>query len=269
MNYVKLIFELKNSDEADIVSALLADFLCQGFEEHDTQLFAFFNEAEFDQTAIDEVLLPFGYVYQTELVPHINWNAQWESNFEPIRINDDVGVRAGFHPAFTDCRYDIVITPKMSFGTGHHETTRMMLEFACETDFEGKSVLDFGCGTGVLAILAHLKGAHPVLGIDNDDWSIENARENCDRNDGASIEISGTDIQAIDRSFDIILANINLNVLLETLPALRKLLHPHGHIFLSGILISDIPKLSECFTGLGFTLQSQKQKKEWVALHIN
>ncbi|GBL34902.1 ribosomal protein L11 methyltransferase [Filimonas sp.] len=97
-------------------------------------------------------------------MPHINWNAQWESNFEPIRINDEVGIRAGFHPPFTDCRYDIVITPKMSFGTGHHETTRMILEYSCETDFEGKSVLDFGCGTGVLAILAHLKGAHPVLG---------------------------------------------------------------------------------------------------------
>jgi ribosomal protein L11 methyltransferase len=268
MNYVKLIFELKNPEEADILSALLADFPCQGFEENDRQLFAFFDEGEFDHAGIDETLLPFGYTYHTETVPHINWNAQWESNFEPIRINDEVGIRAGFHPAFTDCRYDIVITPKMSFGTGHHETTRMMLEFACETDFEGKSVLDFGCGTGVLAILAYLKGAHPVLGIDNDDWSIENARENCDRNHGASIEISGMDIQAIDQRFDIILANINLNVLLETLPKLKALLSVNGHIFLSGILASDIPKLSECFTGLGFTLKSQKQKKEWVALHI-
>ncbi len=269
MNYVKLIFDLKNPDDADMLSALLTGMDCQGMEENDTQLFAFFDETVFDEAAIREVLLPFPYLFKKEIVPQINWNAQWESNFEPIRINNEVGVRASFHPPFNDCKFDIVITPKMSFGTGHHETTRMMMEYACETDFENKSVLDFGCGTGVLAILARLKGAHPVLGIDHDQWSIENAKENCERNGCSDIDISDIDIQAIEQTFDIILANINLNVLLETLPKLKKILNAGGHIFLSGILVSDIPKLSECFTGLGFTLHSQKQKKDWVALYVN
>ncbi len=269
MNYVKLIFDLAHPDDADILSALLNDMDCQGIEENDTQLFVFFDEGLFDEAAIRDVLVPFSFLYTKEIVPQINWNAQWESNFEPIRINDEVGVRASFHPPFGDCKFDIEITPKMSFGTGHHETTRMMLEYACETDFQDKSVLDFGCGTGVLAILARLKGAHPVLGIDHDQWSIENAIENCERNKCGDIEISDIDIQAIDQSFDIILANINLNVLLESLPKLKKILNTGGHIFLSGILDSDISTLSACFTALGFTLRSQKQKKDWVALYIN
>lgn len=269
MNYVKLIFDLKSPEEADLISAILSEVECQGFEEKDDQLLAFFYETNFDENKVLELLSPFELKYSKKLIPHENWNAQWESNFEPIRINQEVGLRADFHPPFHDCKYDIVITPKMSFGTGHHETTQMMLEYACETNFKKKAVLDFGCGTGVLAILASLKGAHPVLGIDNDEWSIENAKENCARNQCHEIEISIADIESLKPSFDIILANINLNVLLEHLPAMKKLLSDRGDIFMSGILSSDLAILTEAFVKLGFKLVSQKQKKDWIALHIN
>ncbi len=269
MNYVKLIFELNKPGDADILSALFSDLNCQGLEETENTLMVFFYENEFDEATVNESIQAFEYMYKKELVPHENWNAQWESNFEPIRINDEVGIRANFHPPFTNCRYDIVITPKMSFGTGHHETTQMMLEFACEIDFANKAVLDFGCGTGVLAIFAAMKGAESVKGIDNDNWSVENATENCIKNKCPQIDISGQDIFTINNTFDIILANINLNILLETLPQLKKILKPKGEIFLSGILFSDIQIISECFTELGFRLISQNRKKDWVALHIN
>lgn len=269
MNYVKLIFDLKKPEDADLISAILSEVECQGFEEKDDKLFSFLYEANFDEAQVNELLSPFGFTYIKEIIPHENWNAQWESNFEPIRINHEVGLRADFHPPFQDCRYDIVITPKMSFGTGHHETTQMMLEYACEINFENKSVLDFGCGTGVLAIFASLKGAQPVLGIDNDAWSIENAKENCIRNGCDQVEISISDIESLKSTYDIILANINLNVLLQYLPTMKKLLNAEGNIFMSGVLISDLPALTESFSGLGFKLISQKQKKDWIALHIN
>jgi ribosomal protein L11 methyltransferase len=269
MNYIKLIFEIKNAEEPDIISALLSDMNPQGFEENENQLLAFFHENEFNQATLTEILAPFSFTYKLETIPHENWNAQWESNFEPIRINNEVGVRANFHPPFSECAYDIIITPKMSFGTGHHETTQMMLSYECELDFKGKSVLDFGCGTGVLAIFASLKGASYVKGIDNDAWSIENARENCLMNHCKKIEITDQDIQVLNQTFNVILANINLNVLLVSMVKLKKLLAKDGQIILSGILNSDIPAILTCISELGLRLNSQKQMKDWVALHIN
>ena len=268
MNYAKLIFDLKDPDDGDILAAFLSSMNIQGFEEYDQSLFVFFNEEDYDEAAVNALVAPLSYTFKTEIIPHENWNSQWESNFQPIRISNEVGVRADFHPPFTDCQYDIIITPKMSFGTGHHETTQMMLEFESETLFENKSVLDFGCGTGVLAIFARLKGGNRVMGIDNDDWSMQNAKENCERNQCDDIEISLQDLDTIKGKFDIILANINLNVLLESFNKMKDLLDPGGQIFLSGILISDIPTISKCFTDLGFELIAQKQKKDWVALHV-
>jgi len=268
MNYVKLIFDLKTPDDGDILAAFLSSMNVQGFEEYDRSLFVFFNEEEYNEAEVKELVAPMSYTFQTEIIPHENWNSQWESNFQPIRISNEVGVRADFHPPFTDCKYDIIITPKMSFGTGHHETTQMMLEFESETPFENKSVLDFGCGTGLLAIFARLKGGNHVIGIDNDEWSMENAKENCLRNQCQDIVISPQDLQTIDGKFDFVLANINLNVLLESFGKMKELLDSGGQIFLSGILLSDIPAISKCFTDLGFELIAQKQKKDWVALHV-
>lgn len=268
MKYVKIIFTLQQADDAEIIMALLAEFPFLGFEQMDTQLLAYCNEDVFDEIVLKELLVDFACSYTSETIAHENWNQVWESNFEPIRVGSDIGVRASFHEALVDCKYEIVITPKMSFGTGHHETTQMMLEYIGEIDCTHKSVFDFGCGTGVLAILATMKGANKIIGIDNDAWSVENAIENCRNNQADDIEISIQDISEIHQRFDIILANINLNILLEYLPQMKSLLNEGGLIIMSGIFVSDISQLKSKFESLGMQQVSMKQKKDWAALCI-
>lgn len=269
MNYVKLSFETSKTEDAELIMALLSDFEVQGFEQQEKELFAYFKEDQYEEAEIEACLAAFQIKYTKSLVPHENWNANWESNFEPVQVGNEIGIRAHFHPAFKNCKYEIVITPKMSFGTGHHETTQMMLEFGVETNFNGKSVFDFGTGTGVLAIFAALKGASKILAIDNDPWSIENAIENCKQNNCTQVEVSLEDIGNIHRTFDIILANINLNVLQESLPIMKKMLALQGQIYLSGILETDQPNMEKCISSIGLSLVSSKRKGNWLALHIN
>ncbi len=269
MKYVKLIFTLQHEDDAEIIMALLSEFSILGFEQMETQLLAYSSEDVFNENLLKEMLGEFNCNYTIETIAHENWNQIWESNFEPIRVGSDIGVRASFHDALVDCKYEIVITPKMSFGTGHHETTQMMLEYIGETDCQNKSVFDFGCGTGVLAILTKMKGANKIYGIDHDAWSVENAIENCRNNDCNDIEISIQDITEIQECFDIILANINLNILLEYLPLMKSLLNAGGIIIMSGIFVNDIPQLKSKFESLGMQLVSTKQKKDWAAVCIN
>jgi len=266
MNYIKISFPIQDQNDADTISALLCDLPTEGSEQTESALYIFFAESQFDEVEIKNRVVSFPFT--TEIIPYQNWNAVWESNFEPIQINSQVGVRAHFHPPFKDCKYDIVITPKMSFGTGHHETTQMMMTMMNTLDYTNKDVLDFGCGTGVLAIFSKLKGAAIVKGIDNDEWSVENSIENCRNNHCEDIEISIEPLENIDYKYDIILANINLNVLLQTLPKLYSILKTKGDLLLSGILDTDFLTIQHCFTALGFTLIAQQQKKNWIALHI-
>jgi ribosomal protein L11 methyltransferase len=268
MNSIKLIFKTANSDQGDYISGLLSSLEIEGSEQIEGELYIYIQESNYNESDVKTLLQGHPFDFSTEILPMQNWNAVWESNFEPIRIHQTVGVRAHFHPPFTDCQYDILITPKMSFGTGHHETTQMMLTYLCDTDCSNKSVFDFGCGTGVLAIFAKLKGSAETIGIDNDAWSVENAIENCIQNKCRDIQISDDTLQEFNKPFDIILANINLNVLLETLPKLHEMLKSDGVLYLSGILISDINTISERFINLGFELISKKQLQTWSALHI-
>jgi ribosomal protein L11 methyltransferase len=177
-------------------------------------------------------------------------------------------VRAHFHPPFQHIQYDIEITPKMSFGTGHHATTQLMLQYMCETDFEKKTVFDFGSGTGVLAIFASMKGAESVVAIDNDAWSVLNAIENCERNNCTNIRVSADEIDVISGTFDIILANINLNILIQYKGQIKHLLKPNGKLFLSGLLTSDKTNILSHYQEMGFELLSAKQQKEWIALEM-
>lgn len=268
MNSIKLTFKIANAEQCDLLTALLSDLHLDGTEQNDEEFIAYFPENTFNEFEVNDRIQSLHIPYSKEIIEMKNWNATWEANFEPILINNEVGVRAHFHPPFTDCKYDIVITPKMSFGTGHHETTQMMLNYLCEIDCEQKSVFDFGCGTGVLAILAKLKGASHTIGIDNDPWSVENGNENCLKNNCSSIEISDKTLHEVEGTFDIILANINLNVLMETLPRLYEMLNNKGDLYLSGILISDLDTISERLSGLNFEIISQKQLKNWLSLHI-
>lgn len=268
MNSVKLIFENTDEQKSDMITALLSTEGAEGFEYADNHFYAFFAENNFDENVIETILEPFDFHFKKEIIAPQNWNEEWEKNFEPILINDEVGVRAFFHPPFEHIKYDIEITPKMSFGTGHHATTQLMLQYGCETDFEGKTVFDFGCGTGVLAIFASMKKASHIVAIDNDAWSVENAKENCERNHCHNIDVSLDDIEILQEPFDMILANINLNILIQYKHQLKKLLKPEGKLYMSGLLTSDKSTITSEYVEMGFEVKSQKQQKEWIALEM-
>ena len=200
----------------------------------------------------------------TESVEDKNWNEVWEANFDPITINN-VGIRAEFHDPM-DTKYEIIIQPKMAFGTGHHETTNMMIEHMSNMDFKGKSVLDYGCGTGILAIFAHKLDAQQIVAIDMQEEAIDNTVEQMMLNDIPSIDIDveQSDITFLDdKPFDIILANINRHVLLSKTADIHKRLKPNGQLIMSGILKSDEKKILSQYGSLGFELKDSKYQGEW------
>lgn len=198
-------------------------------------------------------------------MPNINWNEEWEKNFSPIYVADQVLIRAEFHepqPQF----HEIVIQPKMSFGTGHHPTTHLMIQQMLELDFEGKKVLDMGCGTSVLAIFAKQRGAEKVTAIDIDEWSVENSKENAARNE-VDIDISqGTSENLGKEKFDIILANINRNILISDIPAYVKVLNDGGQLLLSGLCFFDVDDILSVCSEQQLTLKNKQQKEEWMSL---
>lgn len=268
MNFACLQITGCSNEQADILTAILPAEVLLGTEINEENALFYFQEDACPVEAIEACLNQLGLKGTWQEIPLQNWNAQWESNFDPIRIHDELGIRAEFHPPFTDVKYDVVITPKMSFGTGHHETTRLMAEYIKEIPCQNKSVFDFGTGTGILAIYAAKRGASPVLGTDNDAWSIENGRENCDRNGCAHIDISHTPCSELTGPYNLIIANINLNVLLEHGTDLYRLLDENGDLLLSGVLITDENQLSTAFETLGFEKISTKARKNWLALHF-
>ena len=180
MEYIKITFADLQPEQKEILIAQLADAGYEGFEEKDSSLDAFIKSKSFDTIILKEISFKYQTTYTKEKIAETNWNQVWESNFEPVIVNDYVAIRADFHKPIANTKFEIVITPKMSFGTGHHATTYMMIELMKEIDLNGSSVLDFGSGTGILAILAEKEGAKNIEAIDNDDWSIANAGENFD-----------------------------------------------------------------------------------------
>lgn len=218
---------------------LLSLFDFDGFEEKDEQLLCFFAEGKIDEEEVKEIINNRGLSYLRSTILPQNWNALWESSFAPVVINNFCCVRADFHQPVAKTKYEIVITPKMSFGTGHHATTYLMIEQMAKMDFKGKRVADFGTGTGILAILAEKLGSSYIWAIDNDDWSIENAKENVQKNDCKVISIEKIDAFKGKQKFDIILANINKNVIIKNLDGLVLGLNKGGQLLLSGLLKAD------------------------------
>ncbi len=261
-NYIKIAFENISAEQREIMIALLSEKGFDGFEELDDALFAFIAEEKFD----DAVLLQFEtgepVTYQKTVISETNWNKLWESGFNPVTVDDFAGIRAGFHQPLNNVQHEIIITPKMSFGTGHHATTYMMIETIQGIDFKNKSVLDFGTGTGILAILALKLGAEKVTAIDCDEWSIENAAENFKHNSCENINLIRSDRLAINERFDIILANINKHVLLENAEALKNAQSPSGTLVISGVLLQDKADMTEVF---GIPV-SVKEKNNWLCL---
>ena len=226
-------------EQQDWVIAHLAEAGYEGFEQTDRELKAYIPETAFDKLYLKELAFKYQLTYNVETIAAQNWNTVWESNFQPIVVDDFVGVRASFHEPMSGVDHEIVITPKMSFGTGHHATTWMMMQQMKEIDFLNKVVFDFGTGTGVLSILAEKLKAKEIIAADIDDWSIQNAKENILLNQCRHITIIQTDSMCTYDKVDIILANINKNVLLDNMEKMAGQLKNKGVLLLSGLLTAD------------------------------
>ncbi|GAB3412401.1 50S ribosomal protein L11 methyltransferase [Niabella aquatica] len=263
--YVVIIFENISEEVKDILLASL-QHAAEGFEESNNGLKAVFLKENYDEKAIAEIAGNYNVLYEKEEIAARNWNALWESNFDPVIIDDFAGIRASFHEPLKKVQHEIIITPKMSFGTGHHATTHLMMQQMGKIDFKHKSVFDFGTGTGILAILAHKLGASSVIANDIDEWSITNAQENFGHNHAQTIQLLQSGSAEMDKSFDIILANINRNVLTDNIPVLSRQLHKNGLLILSGILEADEEVISNCAEAYQLSLLEKTTRNQWVCL---
>ena len=265
MNYLQFDFEVRNNEQSEKLVALLSEKGFEGFEEEPTILKAFIAEKDFKEDAFLNVVELFEeLVYHKYTVENINWNKQWEEGFQPVLVNDFVGIRATFHAPLEKVLHEIIITPKMSFGTGHHATTFLMIQQMKEIDFVGKAVLDFGTGTGVLAILANKLGASNILAIDYDEWSITNTIENIEQNGSKNIRVAQLSTLPSDVKFDIILANINLNVILTSLKEIVSSSSSGTYILLSGFLLENEKVIVSSLAEAGLQYISTSQRGDWI-----
>lgn len=254
----------------DILIAQLADADYEGFEETHEQIIAYIPENDFSEQILNAILKPHLLDYSQETIANTNWNAVWESNFEPVQVDDFCGIRADFHEPMTGkVLHEIVITPKMSFGTGHHATTFSMIRLMQDIDFQGKSVFDFGTGTGILAILAEKLGAVKADAIDNDEWAVNNSIENIAANHTGKVKVWQADnLEVITDTYDVILANINRNILLRFMKDMRRLLPQNGLLLLSGILVEDEQVITNEAVANGFVFERKAQKENWLAIQF-
>ncbi len=267
MNYIEIDFETVNEDQLSQLVALLSEHGFEGFEEEGNLLKSFIAENQFSQESLDEVIRIFENIsYTKSVVENINWNEAWEKSFEPVKVGNFVAIRADFHTPINDVKHEIIITPQMSFGTGHHATTYLMLQQMEQLDFTNKSVLDFGTGTGVLAIVADKMGAKEVVAIDYDEWSIRNAQENIAANGCSHITVNQSDVVPGAQQFDIILANINLNVIVQNMSSIAKAAGKQAMILVSGFFKTDEPAILECIRTFHLTHVNSIQKGEWMCL---
>ena len=271
--YLEYKFKINPLQPAsDILIAELGEAGFESFLENEDGVLAYIQKRDWNIDILKGIQILNSPNFEIEIehgfkeIEQENWNATWERNFSPIQIGDQCVVRAPFHEK-PDVEFDIVIAPKMSFGTGHHETTYMMLQFILEHDFCGKSVLDMGSGTGVLAILSAMKGAGSVDAIDIDNWCYLNATENVERNNCQDIAVYEGDSSLLKgRSYDVVIANINRNILLEDIPVYANSLNKNGILFLSGFYKKDIPIITEKCRGEGLKYEKKHENNNWVAI---
>lgn len=255
---------------SEILIAELGEKAFESFIETEAGISAYVQKDLWSETILEDIQIldnpEFNISYTFEEIEQVNWNEEWEKNFEAIEVDGKCHVRAPFHEK-TNAEYDIVIEPKMSFGTGHHETTHMMIQHILETDFTNKKTLDMGCGTAILAILAEMKGAQPIDAIDIDNWCYLNSIENAERNNCKHISVyEGDAALLVGKKYDIIIANINRNILLNDMQQYVACLNENGILFLSGFYTEDIPVISESCTSKGLTYVKQFERNNWVAL---
>ncbi len=271
MQYTKILFDNIDKETSDALQGLLSGIdEIIGTEILSTALVAYCDAAAFPGEALDAIATQLRISYTTSVIREENWNAAWEEDFKPISIDGFCHIRAGFHPPpAASFRHEILITPKMSFGTGHHETTQLVIRQMQHLDFKGKTVFDFGTGTGILAILAEQLGAQQITAIDNDKWSIENSIENINGNGCRHITVTADDITTVagtNASFNIILANINRQILLQYMPQLNNLLQPGGYMLISGFLEEDVPLLQAAIRARELQEVNLLTANNWVCM---
>jgi ribosomal protein L11 methyltransferase len=264
-NYIKIVIETTSTDEAEILVAVLSESNFYAFEQQNNLLNAYISEEDFDEEKLKEILRT-GTVFTKNIIEEENWNQQWEQSIEPVIVNNFAAIRPSFSKPINNVKYDLVITPKMSFGTGHHATTFLMIELMQEIDFENKTVIDFGTGTAVLAILAEKCGASKIIAIDFDEWSIENANENIKANNCTNILLKQQDNLSAIEPADIVLANINFNVLKNESSSILSLLKAGSFLLVSGFLFSDEKAMENIFENGGIFIKKIKRREEWTAI---
>ncbi len=274
MKYIQTTVTLDNynEDAASVLMQFMADIGYDSFEDIENGFNAYIQEDILNIDLLSKIEIPFQDIkieYNHTSIEEKNWNEEWEKNyFQPITISNEVIVRSPFHKKYSEFPIDIIIEPKMSFGTGHHETTAMMIEHILELDLNTKRVLDMGCGTGILGILASMKRAKKIIAIDIDTWCVENSIDNCKLNniENMRVVLGDADLLKSQRPFDVILANINRNILLEDIPKYVAKLEKGGSLIISGFYESDIEAINEVTSNLNLLEQSIKEKNNWVAI---
>lgn len=271
MDYIELSCKLSpySDDFADLLMYELGEAGFDSFETQKPVCKAYIPADNFSETALKNIAFlnnnPFGKIeYQAKQIESQNWNAVWESSYEPVKVENKCIVLAPFHPNEEGYEYTILIEPKMSFGTGHHETTWLMLNNMYEMDFDGKSVADCGCGTGVLAVFAAMKKAKSVFAFDIDDWASENTIENAEKNHISCITAQKGGMETLkEQTYDVLLANINKNILIMEMPKLANALKTGGQILMSGFYDCDIEAIDSAAQQYGLSFQWKKHKNKW------
>ena len=276
MDNIYIEYNFKVIPKEPAAEILIAELGAVGFEsfvENEDGVTAYIQKEEWNSNILDTIFVlnsdEFSIEYNQNEVEQTNWNAEWEKNFTPIEVDEIVSIRAPFHEN-SNLKYDIVIEPKMSFGTGHHETTHMMVQHLLQLDLNNKQTLDMGCGTGILAIFAEMKGAKPIDAIDIDNWCYENSIENVTRNNCHHISVfEGDSSLLINKKYDLIIANINRNILLMDMKVYANCLKEKGILLLSGFYEEDIPIIDAEVSKYNLKLESFIQRNNWVALKYN
>lgn len=276
MNYIEVEFKLTPFNPwNEVLVAYLSDIEFESFHEENPLLRAYISEENFVVSTFEELMQELGvkneldFSYQINKIPQQNWNTVWESQFEPVTIENKLRIIAPFHQKIDFSGYTLIIEPKMSFGTGHHQTTYLMCQVMFELNLKDKVVLDMGSGTGVLAILAEKLGAKAISAFDIEPWSVENCDENAKKNECTKIRSLLGDVDKVDGKYDIILANINKNVLKNQIPFYSKLIHSNGNLLLSGFFVSDDDELKKFAQEYEFNLISSENREGWSMLQFS
>lgn len=269
--YIEYDFKVSPLEPAtEILIAELGELGFDSFVENEEGILAYIPQEFWNENILNDVYIlnsdEFSITYSSKVIAQVNWNEEWEKNFEPIEVDGKVSIRAPFHEN-PNLEFDIVIEPKMSFGTGHHETTHMMIQQLLEVDLVDKKTLDMGSGTGILAIFAEMCGAKPIDAVDIDEWCFENSIENLERNNCEHISVYQSDVMLLkDKNYDVIIANINRNVLLADMQQYTQCLNDNGILLLSGFYTEDFEVLNEEVIKYGLQLEAQKERNNWASL---